>query len=53
MVDFIEIDCSFPFDQVLKILDYETFQLQSNLNIPCFMFFKTTRIKRIITKNRY
>lgn len=33
MVDFIEIDCSFPFDQVLKTLDYETFQLQSNLNI--------------------
>lgn len=33
MVDFIKIDCSFPFDQVLKILDYETIQLQSNLNI--------------------
>lgn len=49
MVDFIEIDCSFPFDQVLKILDYETFQLQSNLNIPCFMFFQNNKNK----KNNY
>lgn len=50
MVDFIEIDCLFPFDQVLKILDYETFQLLSNLNIWMHIFHK--KIDRIITKNR-